>query len=145
MNMVAKIACRTIGTVGMGMALCDAWRVSSHYAKIGGNAAQARYLSKAYYSSRTTDKVSYAQSAIAEKTFDVRTRNPLPLFFGRVKGRAAGFLYGLGNFLPAVACSALALTCKNWGAKLGALGVLAATCFNILRQGFGVGKKNPMN
>ena len=140
----AKIACRTVGTVGMGIALMDACKVGKAYSEVGKNRANATYYEKAYFNSRTTDVVSPSASAISEKTFELRTKNPLPGIIGKIKGGAEGFLYGIGNFLPAIAFSSLALLGKSWGAKLGAIGVGLGICFKIAREGFGLGKHNPM-
>lgn len=145
MNTLTKIACRTIGTAGMGLALFDASKVSNHYAHVGKEHAQEKYLEKAYYSGRTIDKVSYSSNMIREKTFDLRTKNPLPAFFGSIGGRVEGFLYGIGNTLPLVACSSLALLGKNVAAKAGAIGIAACLCLKVLRDGFGLGKQNPMS
>jgi len=144
MNLVSKIACRTIGTAGMGIALYEASRTSSYFAKTGKNAAQANYLYNAYYNARTLDDVSYTSNNIQEKTFDVRTRLHLPAIIGQIKGGIGGFLYGLGNSLPIIGCSALALVCKNWLAKAGAIGIALGFCYKIARNGFGLGKQNPM-
>lgn len=144
MNTVAKIACRTIGTAGMGIALYDACRLSKHFAGTGAGAAQTNYMERAYFDARTIDEVSYTSNAIRQKTFDVRTKNPLPGIFGGIKGGVKGFLYGLGNSLPVVAFSALALLGKGWAAKLGAVGIGLGIVYKIFREGYGLGKNNPM-
>ena len=144
MNIAGKIACRTVGTVGMGVALFDACRLGKHYSKAIEEDTQAAHLEKVFYSSRTLDTVSYTKNGIREKSFDLRTKNPIFSIYGKVKGAVGGFLYGIGNFLPAIILSSLALICKNWGAKLGALGVIAGICYNFAHEGFGLGKQNPM-
>ena len=145
MNLAGKILCRSVGTLGMGLALYDATQVGKQYAKNGSQLQQAKYLDRVYYNSRTLDNVSYTSNSIQQKTFDLRTRNPLPAIWGKIKGGSEGVLYALGNALPLVACSALALLGKNIGAKIGAAGVALGLCFKIARDGFGVGKKHPMN
>ena len=144
MNTVTKIACRSVGTLGMGIALFDACQLSKHYSKIGGKASKARQLNSAYYNGRTIDNVSYVSNNIRKKTFNVRAANPLPEMVGEINGGIKGFLYGIGNFLPAIAFSSLALLGKSWGAKVGAIGVGLGVCLKIAREGFGLGKKNPM-
>ena len=145
MRMITKIACRTIGTAGMGIALYNATRVGSQFSRNEAQRTQAKYLEKAYFNSRTIDDVSYTNNNIRKKTFDLRTRNPLPALWGKIKGWTQGALYSLGNSLPLVACSALALVSKGVLAELGAIGVGAGLCYNIARNGFGLGKQNPMN
>lgn len=145
MNLAGKIVCRSAGALGMGLALYDATKVGSFYAKNGAHFEQSKYLERRYFDSRTTDHVSYRDSMIGEKTFDLMSKNPLPSVWGRIKGGVEGFLYGLGNSLPMVICSALALLGKNFVAKLGVAGLALGVCFKIAREGFGVGKKHPMD
>lgn len=145
MKIVPKIICRTVGAAGIGAAVYDAAKIAGQFSKIGGEEANEKYLEKVYYDSRTTDNVSYNENLLREKTFQVRSKLVLPALIGKIKGGVKGFMYGLGNYLPVVICSTLALTCKNWAAKAGAIGVGAAAIFSILRNGFGVGKEHPMN
>lgn len=145
MNLVGKILCRTAGAVGMGLALHDAGKVGALYARNGGQYEQSKYLERRYYDSRTTDHVSYRDSRIGEKVFDLTTKNPLPSVWGKTRGAIGGFLYGMGNSLPMIVCSAMALLCKNIGAKIGVAGLALGICYKILREGFGVGKQHPMN
>ena len=144
MRTITKIACRTMGTVGMGIALYDASRVASQFSRNGAQNEQAKYLQKAYYNSRTTDNVSYTANNIREKTFDMKTKNPLPTIWGRIKGGTQGALYSLGNSLLTVTCASLALLSKGALAKVGAIGVGLGVCYNIARNGFGLGKQHPM-
>ncbi len=144
MRTITKIACRTMGTVGMGIALYDASRVASQFSRNEAQNVQAKYLENAYFNSRGIDNVSYNSNNIREKTFDLRTKNPLPAIWGRIKGYCEGASYSLGSNLITVACSALALLSKGALAKIGAIGVGLGVCYNIARNGFGLGKQNPM-
>ena len=145
MNLITKIACRTVGTAGMGFALYNATKLCSQFSRNTGQYQQQKHLEKAYFDSRTIDSISYTKNAIREKTFDLRSRNPLPSLWGKTKGGFNGFMYGLGDNLAIITCSALALTCKNTLAKLGAIGAAACLCYDIAREGFGLGKHHPMN
>lgn len=144
MNLAGKIACRTIGTAGIGIALYDASSVCRQFARNYAEKEQSEYLEKAYYNSRTTDTVSFSDNFIRKKTFDLRSRNPLPGFWGNIKGGSKGIFYSLGNNLPTVLCSALALTCKGTIAKAGAIGTGLSLCWSVLRNGYGAGKQNPI-
>jgi len=144
MNTLSKIACRTIGAAGIGVAVYDAAKVSKYFAETGKDTTQQRYLERVYYSSRTTDQVSYNTNVLREKVFDLRSKNPIPAIYGKIKGGIQGFLYGMGNYLPVIACSTLALACKNWLAKAGAIGIGLAALYKVAREGFGLGKDNPM-
>ena len=145
MSLAAKIVCKSAGTIGMGVALYEASRVSSYFAKTESEDIQSKYLENAMYNARTIDKISYTSNNIREKTFDLRTRNPFPAIYGSVKGALGGFFYGLGTSLPVIACSAIALLGKNRLAKLGTAGLGIGFIYKILRDGYGIGKKNPMN
>ena len=145
MRTITKLACRTMGVAGMGIALYDATRVAGQFSRIGAQNQQSKYLEDAYFNSRGIDDVSYMSNNIRQKTFDLRSRNPLPSLWGRLKGGAQGALYSLGNSLAVVACSALALLSKGFFAKVGAVGVGLSVCYNIARNGFGLGKQNPMS
>ena len=53
-------------------------------------------------------------------------------------------MYGLANSLPLIACSSLAILGRNIFAKLGAIGIGGIAIYKLIREGFGVGKNNPM-
>lgn len=143
--MLTKIACRTIGTIGMGMSLYNAARVGNQFSRNEAQRIQGEYLERAYFDSRTIDNVSFTDNAIRQKTFDLRSKNPFPAIWGRIKGWSQGTVKALGDSLPVVACSALALVSKGLFAKVGAIGVALCACYSIARNGFGLGKQHPMN
>ncbi len=145
MRMLTKIACRTIGTIGMGMSLYNAARVGNQFSRNEAQRIQGEYLERAYFDSRTIDNVSFTDNAIRQKTFDLRSKNPFPAIWGRIKGWSQGTVKALGDSLPVVACSALALVSKGLFAKVGAIGVALCACYSIARNGFGLGKQHPMN
>lgn len=138
------IACRTVGTVGMGLALFDCVQACKANSKRKAHATTANYLEKSYFNARTIDNISTNQNTIRAKTFDLKTKNPLPTLWGKTTGGLNGIIYSLGNNLPLVACSALAILGKNIGAKIGAVGVGCGLIYNIARNGFGLGKEHPM-
>ena len=141
---IGQIAYKTIGVAGAGIALYDAIQVSKISARQGAQTATANFLEKAYYNSRTIDNVSVTQNNIRKKTFDIETKLPMPTLLGKIKGGIKGFFYALGNALPLVACSALALAGKGNWAKAGAIGAGCCFIYNILRNGLGLGKEHPM-
>lgn len=144
MRMVTKIACRTLGAAGMTLACVDSAKVAKQFSEIGSDHSQEHYLEKAYYKTRTLDKVSPADNALREKAFEIHSKNPIPSFLGKIKGGFQGFMYGMSNFLPVIACSALAILGKNIAAKAGAVGLGCIAVYKVLRNGLGVGKNNPM-
>jgi hypothetical protein len=128
----------------MAVACYDAAKISKQFSEIGSDHAQENYLQKAYYNSRTLDNVSYTSDALRSKTFELRSKNPIPSIYGKAKGGFQGFMYGLANSLPLIICSSFAILGKNILAKLGALGIGAIALYKLIRDGFGVGKNNPM-
>lgn len=145
MNLAAKIACKTIGTAGMGLALYDASQRCSISARRGAQHQQAKYLENAYFNARTLDTASSSSNELRQKTFDLRTRNPLPTLWGKIKGGCNGIVHGLSDQLPIVACSSMALLGKGKVAKFGAIGAILTVCYDIARNGFGLGKQTPMS
>ena len=138
------IACRVIGTAGLGLALFDAVQGTKAAARHQAHKKTADYLEKSYFNARTTDNISANQNKIRAKVFDLETKNPLPTLFGKVKGGVNGLIYSLGNALPLVLCSSLAILGKNILAKAGAIGVACSLAYNVARNGFGLGKEHPM-
>lgn len=145
MNIVPRIICRAIGAAGLGVAVYDSAKTAKYFSEVGSEHAQEHYLEHAYFNSRTTDKFSYTSNALREKTFELRSKNPIPAIYGKIKGGFQGLMYGLGNYLPVVVCSTLALVCKNWAAKAGAIGLGIAAIYRVARDGYGFGKNNPMD
>jgi hypothetical protein len=142
---MSSILCKGLGTAGMGVALYDATQVGNQYARIGGEETAAKYIESAYFNSRSTDTVSFSDNALRQKTFDIRSKNPLPALWGKIKGGLQGFFYSLGTNLPIVACSALAIVGKGKLAKISAGGAVACAAYKLLRNGYGLGKTNPMD
>lgn len=145
MRTITKIACRTIGTLGMGIALYDAARVAKHHAKASGENCKAAQMERAYFDSRTIDNMSYHSNSIRENVYDLKTKLPLPTIMGKIKGGTEGAISTLGNHIITIGCSAMALLCKGVGAKIGAVGVGLGLLYEVLRNGFGLGKHHPMN
>ena len=67
MKTITKIACRTIGALGMGIALYDASRVASYNSKTTAENVKAAQMERAYFNSRTIDKMSYHSNGIRQK------------------------------------------------------------------------------
>ena len=103
MKTITKIACRTIGALGMGVALYDATKVAGLFSRNKAQVQHANYLEDVYYNSRTLDTVSYSSNGIRKTTANVMGKNPLPRIWGRIKGAFQGATYSLGNNLLAIA------------------------------------------
>ena len=142
---VGKIVCKAVGVTGMGLALFDAVSASKAASRRTAHARQADYLEKSYFNARTIDNISTNSNKIREKTFDLETWNPLPSFFGKIKGGIKGFFYSLAVNMPLVVTSCLAFASKGVMSTIGAVGVGLTLAYNIARNGFGLGKKHPMS
>ena len=145
MRTITKIACRAVGTLGMGVALFDAGRTAKHFSKVQGELSKANQLEKAYFSTRTLDNYSDFSNKIQKDAFELRSKLPLPTVVGKIKGGVKGFLSSLGNHLPSIAFSSMALLCKGIGAKIGVVGLLLSLVYEVARNGFGLNKHNPMD
>lgn len=142
---VGQIVSKTVGVAGLGLAMYDAVQCSKMSSRKNAHARQADYLEKSFYNSRTIDNISANSNRLRAKTFDLETWNPLPAFFGKISGGVKGFLYSLSTSLPLVLSSCLAIGCKGFLSKLGAVGVALSLAYNIARNGFGFGKEHPMS
>lgn len=145
MNTITKIACRSAGALGAGLALYDATQLGKLYSKSYSEMEQGKYLQNAYFNGRTIDNPSFIDNDIRATGFELRAKNPIPAFWGSIKGAISGSLYALANQLPTVACSTLAILGKGLSAKVGAIGVVVFQGYNAARNIFGLGKHNPMN
>lgn len=145
MRTITKIACRTVGALGMGIALYDASRVASYQSKTVSENVKAAQMEKAYFNSRTIENNSYYSNGIRKKVQNFLIKTPLPTFFGKIKGGIEGTMKGLGNHIITIGCATMALLCKGFGAKFGAIGVGLGFLYEIIHNGFGVGKHHPMN
>lgn len=145
MKTITKIACRTAGTIGVGLSLYNACKISGHHAKVESEKREGEFLEKAYFNSRSITEENYVSNGIRKKTFDLMTKDPLPSFFGSIHGAIKGFLSSLGNDIILVTSSAFALLSKGFMAKVGALGICGTLIFKVLHDGLGVGKNNPMH
>ena len=142
---VGQILCKTVGVAGMGLAMYDAVNNSKVLARKQSLVVTQNWLEDSFYDSRTLDHISASSNAIRKKTFDLRTKNPIPALVGKIKGSVTGFFYGLGINLPTIACSALAILSKGTLSKIGATGVAFSMLYKVAREGFGLGKKHPMS
>lgn len=145
MKLASKIICKTVGTIGMGVALYDSCRVANHYKNVRGEIAEQKHIEDVYFNTRTLDKLSYTNSAHKKNLFEMRTNHNIYEFIGKCKGLVEGFIYGLGNHLPTIFFSTIALLCKNTCAKIGAIGVAGYALLKSIKDGFGISKNHPMN
>ena len=143
--MIANIVCKTVGIAGLSAATYDAFATGKHHAHAGSQEASADYFQKIHDASRTTTSESHVTSAIQKKVADLRMSNPVIPFLGKVKGFIKGTFESMGDNIFLVASASLALATKGFMSKLGAWGVAAVGAYKILHEGFGLGKKTPID
>lgn len=145
MRTFTKILCRTTGIAGMSLALYDAYSNGQAKSRKIQQQVVADHFEKVHSSSRTLTNVSPVNSAMQGKIADLRQNNPIIPVYGKVKGFLKGALSSLGDNIFPIAFSALAIAAKGAMAKVGAIGAVVCGLFNVLKEGFGIGKTTPMD
>ena len=144
MGIVSNIVCKTAGIAGMSYAVYDACKVAKSVSKKSEHKAAADHFEKIYADTKTIDFSSPADNAIQSKIKDLREKNPIIPLKTKIEGYFKGMLMSLGNNIVPIICSSLAICTKGFTSKLGAFGLAAFGVYKLAREGFGVGKQNPM-
>ena len=145
MGIMANIVCKTVGIAGMSAVLYDAYKVGNRRSRCGAAKASVDHFEKVVDAKRTINDESYVTNALQGKVADLRMNNPVIPVAGKIKGFITGVLQSLGNNIIPVALSSLALATKGFFSKLGAWGLAGYGLVKILQEGFGVGKKTPID
>ena len=145
MGIMANIICKTAGVAGMSAVIYDAYNVGRRHSHHIAEQTSADYFEKIVDAKRTTSNESDVSNAIQNKVTDLRMRSPIVPFFGKVKGFTGGVLNSLGSNIVPVLFSSMALAGKGFWAKAGAWGLAGFAGLKVLQEGFGVGKKTPMD
>lgn len=145
MGMMANIVCKTVGIAGLSAVAYDALKVGQHHSKWGAEQMSADTFEHIYDAQRTTSNESYVTNAMQAKVADLRMNNPIVPIVGKVKGFCSGVLHSLGENIIPVTCASLAIATKGFFAKAGAWGLGIYGAFKVLHDGFGVGKKTPID
>ncbi len=142
---LSSIVCKTVGLAGMSTVLYDAYTVASENSKRVSQMDSADYFERVHSDSRTLTNESPVSNAMQKRIAQWRINNPIVPVMGSVKGFVKGFINTLGDNIIPVSFAALALGTKGVFSKIGAWGVGAYALFTVAREGFGVGKKSPMD
>ena len=113
MKLITKIACRTLGTVGIAAACYNAFNVSKHYVKPNDE----------HCMEHCPNKDCFKPANAVNKKCDDYPKTRFQEKMSRIKCGIKGFILGLSNAVPLAACSSFAILCDNIWAKAGALGV----------------------
>ena len=145
MGIMANIICKTAGVAGMSAVIYDAYNVGRRHSRHASEQVSADYFEKVVDAKRTNSNESDVSNAIQTKVADLRMNNPIVPFAGKIKGFFGGALNSLGNNILPVLFSSMALAGKGFWAKAGAWGLAGFAGLKVLQEGFGVGKKTPMD
>lgn len=145
MGTLSNIVCKTVGIAGMSAVLYDACSVSRANSKRASQQMNADFYERIHADTRNTATESPLTSAMQKKVANWRMNNPIVSMAGSAKGYIGGFFRSLGDNLIPAALASLALAGKGVFAKIGAWGVAAYGLLTVLKEGFGVSKKSPMD
>ena len=145
MGFMTNLACKAIGIAGISAVAYDAYTVGKSKSKKIALTTQADTFQSIVAAERTTSNVSPLTGAMQRKVADLRMSNPLVPLYGRIKGFFKGFFNSIGDNFVLAGFASMALAGKGFWGKLGALGSAGFVGFKILKEGFGVGKKSPMD
>ena len=86
MGIVSNIVCKTVGVAGMGAVLYDAFTIGKEQSYRTSQQVSADFFERTIAAQRTQTDESHITNAMQNKVADLRMRNPLIPFYGRVKG-----------------------------------------------------------
>lgn len=142
---VANIICKTAGIAGMSAVVYDAIANGQHHSAVASEEYTSDVFEKSIAAEHTNSNASHVTSAMQKKITDLRVNNPIVPFAGKVKGYLSGVLSSLADNLIPVTCSAIALAAKGKLQKAGAWGLGLFGLYKIAKEGFGLGKKSPVD
>ena len=145
MGIMANIVCKTVGIAALSAVGYDAYKVGNRYSKNGAKREMADTFVHAYDAQRTASNESHVTNEMQSKVAELRMNNPIIPLYGRLKGFCTGALHSLGDNIIPVACASLAIAAKGFFAKAGAWGLGIYGGFKVLHDGFGIGKKTPVD
>lgn len=145
MKTFANIICKGVGIAGMSAVIYDAASHAKLHSKHVSQAMDADYFEKIHSDTRTLSSESHVANAMQKKVRDWRMDNPLVSIVGSVKGYVGGFLSSLGDNIVPTAFASFALAGKGKVSKFGAWGVAGYAVYMILKEGFGLSKKSPVD
>lgn len=139
-----KVVCKTVGIAGMSAVLYDAYSVAKCNSSRKTDVENADYFEKIYADTRSTNTESPMQAAMQKKVADLRMKNAIVPMISKIKGFISGGLNSLADNIIPVCLASLALAGKGMFAKIGAWGTGLYGAYIVLKEGFGLGKHNPM-
>ena len=145
MGMMANIVCKTVGIAGLSSAVYDAYCGARHHAQANEQDVIADSFEKIHDNSRSMSTVSGTTNIMQKKLSNFRMDNPIFPMIGKVTGFIKGAFSSLGSNILLVSSASIALATKGFMSKLGAWGVAAVGAYKVLHEGFGLGKKTPID
>ena len=145
MGIVSNIVCKTVGIAGMGAIVYDAYAHAKHHSAVESEALSADVFEKAVAAELSNTDASHITNEMQKKITHLRANNPLIPIVGKTKGFISGALSSLANNIIPVTFSAIALAAKGKLQKAGAWGLGIFGLYKVAKEGFGLGKKSPID
>ncbi len=142
---MANIICKTIGIAGMSAVAYDAYAHAQHHSAVESEAMSSDVFEKAVAAEMSNTDASHVTNELQKKISHLRANNPLIPVVGKTKGFISGALGSLANNIVPVTLSAIALAAKGKLQKAGAWGLGIFGLYKVAKEGFGLGKKSPID
>ncbi len=142
---VANIACKTAGIAGMSAIVYDAYAHAKHHSAVDAEELSADVFENAIAATRTNADASHVTGVMQKKLTNLRMHNPIIPVIGKIKGFVSGFFGSLADNIVPTVLSAIALGGRGFMQKAGAIGLVGYTLLKVAKEGFGLGKKSPID
>ena len=142
---MANIICKTAGVAGMSAVVYDAIAHGQHHSAVASEELSSDVFEKAVAAELTNSNASHVTGAMQKKITDLRMNNPVVPLVGKIKGYTSGILSSLADNIIPITCSAVALAAKGKLQKAGAWGLGIFALYKVAKEGFGLGKKTPID
>ncbi len=143
--MIANLVCKTAGIAGFSVVAYDALAMAKHHANAASTETSADTFERAIAAQRSNSTASHVTGALQNKIADIRMKNPIVPLFGSIKGFCEGALTSLGDNIIPTALAAVAFSAKGTMQKAGAWGLAIYGGYQLLKEGFGLGKTSPVD
>ena len=145
MGTLAKIVCKTAGIAGLSAVAYDAWSIGKETSLKVSHHVTADHFEKVIDTTRTLDFESPIKNSIQEKVREFRMDSPIFPVWGKVKGFFEGIFESLADNIIPVTLSSIALAGKGFFSKLGAWSLAGYGVYTVMKEGFGFGKRSPID
>jgi len=142
---MANIICKTVGIAGMSAVIYDAYAHAQHHSSVASEELSSDVFEKAVATELTEANASHVTGAMQKKITNLRLNNPIIPLIGKAKGFTHGALSSFADNIVPITFSAIALAAKGKLQKAGAWGLGIFGLYKVAKEGFGFGKKSPVD